>query len=57
VQWLIPDVLKYLVIAPTSFAIIMALYEFAVRRVNVLRFLFGMKPLPRPEVSRVATTG
>jgi len=44
VQWTIPDLLKWLIIAPTSFILIMVLYEFAVRRVNVLRFLFGMKP-------------
>lgn len=43
----IPDLLKWLVIASTSFVTIMALYEFVVRRVNVLRFLFGMKPLRR----------
>ena len=33
------------------FATILALYEFAVRRVNVLRFLFGMKPLPKQDTS------
>lgn len=47
VQWPIPDLVKWLIIAPTSFAIIVALYEFAVRRVNVLRVLFGMKPARR----------
>ncbi len=56
VQWPIPDWVKYLVIAPTSFGIIMALYEFAVRRVNVLRFLFGMKPLLRTKAP-VTTSG
>jgi hypothetical protein len=30
-----------------SFAAIMALYEFGVRRLNVMRFLFGMRPLKR----------
>jgi len=34
---------KYLFLAATSFVIIMVLYEFVVRRVNVLRYLFGMK--------------
>jgi hypothetical protein len=43
----IPDLLKWLIIASTSFVTIMALYEFIVRRVNVLRFLFGMKPVAR----------
>jgi hypothetical protein len=54
VQWQIPDLLKYGIIAPSSFAIILSLYEFAVRRVNVLRFLFGMRPLPKSEVILIA---
>ncbi len=45
VQWTIPAAVKFLVIDASSFAIIMVLYEFVVRRVNVLRFLFGMKAL------------
>lgn len=48
VQWPIPDLLKFVVIALTSFAIIMILYEFLVRRTTVLRFLFGMKPPKAP---------
>jgi hypothetical protein len=47
VQWAIPDLLKWAIIVPVSFAIIMALYEFGVRRWNVMRFLFGMKPRPK----------
>jgi peptidoglycan/LPS O-acetylase OafA/YrhL len=43
VQWTVPVALKFLIIDAVAFAIIMALYEFVVRRVNVLRFLFGMK--------------
>ncbi len=42
--------LEYLIIATISFVIIMALYEFLVRRVNLLRFLFGLKWPPRPRV-------
>jgi len=34
---------KYLFLAVTSFIVIMALYEFAIKRVNILRYLFGMK--------------
>ena len=34
---------KYLFLAAVSFIIIMALYEFVVKRIDVLRFLFGMK--------------
>ena len=47
VRWPIPDLLKYGVILVSSFAVTMGLYELLVRRVNLLRFLFGMKPLPR----------
>ena len=34
---------KYFIISIVSFAIIMAIYEILVRRVSILRFLFGMK--------------
>jgi hypothetical protein len=44
VQWNMDPALKYLIIALTSFAVIMAIYDLLVRRVNVLRFLFGMRP-------------
>jgi hypothetical protein len=47
VQWNIPDVLKWFIIGSTSLVIIMTLYEFLIRRFNVLRFLFGMKPLKK----------
>ena len=41
--------LQYFAIAAVSFAAILALYEFLVRRLRVLRFLFGMGPMrPRP---------
>ncbi len=43
----LPDLLKWLIIASTSFISIMGIYEYGVRRVNVLRFLFGLKPLQR----------
>jgi peptidoglycan/LPS O-acetylase OafA/YrhL len=52
VQWNIPGLLKWLVILPTSFAIIMVIYEFCVRRFNVMRVLFGMKPLSRASVTQ-----
>lgn len=48
VQWPIPDLLKWLIIVPVSFAIIMVLYEYVVRRFNVIRVLFGMKPMKGP---------
>lgn len=47
VRWPIPDLAKWAVIAPSSFAIILLLYEFLVRRANLVRFLFGMRPLAR----------
>jgi peptidoglycan/LPS O-acetylase OafA/YrhL len=40
--------IEYLIITTISFIVIMALYEFLIRRINVLRFLFGLKMLPRP---------
>jgi len=43
VQWAIPDLLKFLFILIVSFGVVMVLYEFLVRRLNLLRFLFGMK--------------
>ena len=43
VQWSVGVGLKYLVISTTSFLAIMLIYEFLVRRINVLRFLFGMR--------------
>ncbi len=47
VRWAIPDLFKFAIIATSSFVLIMLLYEFLVRRFNVMRFLFGMKPLKR----------
>jgi glucan biosynthesis protein C len=52
VQWAIPDLLKWAIILAISFPIIMILYEFLVRRFNVMRFLFGMKPLPKVPVAQ-----
>jgi hypothetical protein len=45
VEWAIPDLLKWVIILLASFAIIVALYVFFVRRFRFVRFLFGMKPL------------
>ena len=42
------NVLYFGVILLASFAVVMVLYEFLVRRFNLLRFLFGMKLRPRP---------
>ncbi len=43
VEWAIPDLLKFLILLGGTFMIVMGLYEFLVRRFNVMRFLFGMK--------------
>jgi peptidoglycan/LPS O-acetylase OafA/YrhL len=47
VQGNIPDLVKFLIIALGSFGIIMSLYELLVRRVDMLRILFGMKSQAR----------
>ena len=52
VQWPIPDLLKWAIILVASFTIIMAIYEFVVRRFNLMRFLFGMKPLSKQPAAR-----
>jgi len=39
--------LEYLIIVACSFAVIMTIYELLIKRINILRVLFGMKPLHR----------
>jgi glucan biosynthesis protein C len=48
VQWNMSIALKYLIIITSSLTAIMLIYEFLVRRINVLRFLFGMRPIKKP---------
>jgi len=43
VQWSMGIAPKYFIIASTSFVAIMVIYELLVRRINILRFLFGMR--------------
>jgi glucans biosynthesis protein C len=43
VQWSAGIGVKYLTISTTSFIAIMLIYELLVRRINILRFLFGMR--------------
>ena len=55
IQLDIPVAAKYFSIIAISFVIIMLLYEFAVKRWNVTRFLFGMRSKPhttRPVAAR-----
>jgi peptidoglycan/LPS O-acetylase OafA/YrhL len=49
-RWPIPDLLKFLVISGSSFVLILVVYEFLIRRVNLLRVAFGMKPLAKQPV-------
>ena len=51
----IPDPLKFIIVGVSAFTIVVTLYWFVVKRVNVLRFLFGMKPL-RPAAVRSNVT-
>ena len=53
-HWAIPDLLKWVLILASSFAICLGIYEFLVRRVNVLRVLFGMKPTIKPAVPEIS---
>jgi hypothetical protein len=45
IQWSSDVGNKFLIISIVSFSIIMTIYELLIRRINVLRFLCGMKPL------------
>ena len=47
VQWNMGIPAKYAIISSTSFVAIMAAYELLIRRVNVFRVLFGMRPKKR----------
>ena len=46
-QWALPDLLQWALIVVISFGVIMGIFEFLVRRFNLMRFLFGMKPSTR----------
>lgn len=39
---------KFLIIAVVSFVVIMAIYELLIRRFNIVRFFFGMRPKKKP---------
>ena len=56
VQWNIPALAKWVIILLVSFPVIMLLYEFLVRRFNLMRFLFGMKVRPKAPVVRPQET-
>jgi glucan biosynthesis protein C len=48
VRWHAPIIVKYLAIVVASLALTLAAYEFLVRRTRVTRYLFGMRPQPKP---------
>lgn len=55
-DWDQPLIAKFPLLADVSFAIIMGLYEFAVRRIDLLRVLFGLKARPRPAAPALRPT-
>jgi hypothetical protein len=56
-RWEIPDPIKFVLISLSSFLVILFLYEFPIRRVNLLRVLFGMKARPRAQNVHSALPG
>ncbi len=50
IPWELGIVAKLILIATSSFAAIMAIYEYVIRRFNIVRFLFGLK-LPGRKVN------
>ncbi len=45
---------KFLIIAVTSFTLIMILYQLLVRRFNIVRFCFGMRPMKKLSATYIA---
>jgi glucans biosynthesis protein C len=54
VQWDASTAVKYILIAGASLTATTLLYDRLVRHINLARFLFGMKPLPRTHIPRTA---
>ena len=52
--WPMADLIKYAVTALATFAACMLMYEFLVRRIGLLRILFGMRLAPSVKASLVA---
>lgn len=48
VQWQVGIPVKYVVISTASLGATIGIYDLLIRRTNVTRFLFGMKPKRRP---------
>lgn len=51
IPWNVGILPKYLIIVVVSFALIMALYELLIRRHNIVRFFFGMRPRKKPSAT------
>ncbi|UCE53195.1 MAG: hypothetical protein JSV31_28720, partial [Desulfobacterales bacterium] len=45
---------KFLIIAVVAFPLILLLYELPIRRFNVVRFFFGMRPKKKPSATPAA---
>ena len=54
VQWDAAILPKFLVLVSISFAVSLGLYQFVIRRIGLLRVLFGMKPLPKAPTAKPA---
>jgi peptidoglycan/LPS O-acetylase OafA/YrhL len=50
-----PVLFKVLIIMTSSITLILSIYWFVIRPVNVLRIMFGMKPLPKREQIRLVS--
>jgi glucan biosynthesis protein C len=53
IRWDMGILIKLLIIAVVSFSLIMILYELFVRRFNIVRFFFGMRPKKKPSATPV----
>lgn len=51
VQWHAGILPKYLAVIVFTVAILIPIFDLVIRRIDVLRFLFGLKPLPRRTAS------
>jgi hypothetical protein len=54
VRWNLGIFPKFTIILVISFVLIMAIYELLVRRLNVVRFLFGLRPIKKDPVPPAA---
>jgi glucan biosynthesis protein C len=47
VGWSLPLWIRFLLLVVCAFSVTLTIYEFGVRRTNVTRFIFGLRPLAR----------